>query len=573
MPLGHLTNIPLLGARSATQIVVASDASVVWPSEGDGVRVCDGTADEVQLAAAIAALPTAGGKIIVSDGTLTMAAGLTLTTGVTIEGQGIGATTLDVAGSFTVFTMATAYGTLKNFTVDGKSRTHTANIVAITSGSNYLLDLRILAVRAEAVKFSGNGFDNFLRGLILEQCGYADDSEAVLDFSGESNANIITDCHIEENQWHAVRTSGNALANRFVNVKIHGDASGTRYRAFSLESVRNILSACYLPNHDVGVFISAAANTVGNCYIVATDTTGIDQTSRDGIIAHNTIESAVVGIAVNFHRNIIHGNRLDTLSGVGIDVTGGNFSRIDGNEIREGDLEGIKVVGNDNEITDNTIHNIGKGTTNTYNAIHIDGDRNTATGNRVEDDTPDMQYAIHIDTGEANNVVERNILNDNGATGRINDLGTTTRIRDNIGAVASGDVVSITLVIDHAALTDDGGATGRIDFAETIPAGSIIKSVKSDFTEAWNSDNTTTLTMMIGIAGDLDAYNLTADPGENAFNHTTDVFWGESDCQAHRVTAAATPRVTFTEDNNIGDIIGGAGAAGKVDITITYMKA
>ncbi len=139
--------------------------------------------------------------------------------------------------------------------------------------------------------------------------------------------------------------------------------------------------------------------------------------------------------------------------------------------------------------------------------------------------------------------------------------------------ITSGDVVSITKVIDHADLTDDGGATGRVDFDDAIPAGSIIKAVKCDFTELFNSDNTTTLTMMIGYVGDLDAFNLTADPGEAAFNHTTDVYWGESDCQAHRVTTAKTPRVTFTEDDDITHVIGGAGAQGGVTITITYMKA
>jgi len=149
----------------------------------------------------------------------------------------------------------------------------------------------------------------------------------------------------------------------------------------------------------------------------------------------------------------------------------------------------------------------------------------------------------------------------------------SVKFSSNQGYTASGDVVTLRKDIDHADIIDDGGATGHIDFDDEILAGSVVKAVKCDFTEAWDSDNTATLTMMIGYVGDLDAFNLTADPGENAFNHTTDVFWGESDCQAHIVTAAKTPRITFTEDDDITHIISGAGAQGKIAITLTYMKA
>lgn len=137
---------------------------------------------------------------------------------------------------------------------------------------------------------------------------------------------------------------------------------------------------------------------------------------------------------------------------------------------------------------------------------------------------------------------------------------------------AVGEVVSITKVIDHAALSDGGDATAYIDFDDEIPAGSVITAVICDFTEAFNSDDTTTLTMMIGPQADLDAYNKTADPGEDAFNHTTDVSWGKGDCQEPWVATAATPRVTFTEDDDGTDVINSGSAAGGVTITITYIK-
>ena len=144
-------------------------------------------------------------------------------------------------------------------------------------------------------------------------------------------------------------------------------------------------------------------------------------------------------------------------------------------------------------------------------------------------------------------------------------------INSSMQSTSANPIKRISKVIDHAALTDGTDATAYIDFNNTIPAGSIVLGVKCDFTEAFNSDDTTTLTMMIGYAGDLDAFNLTGDPGEDAFNHTTDVLWFGSDCQVAEVLTAKTPRVTFTEDDDGTDIISSANAAGGVTITIAYM--
>ena len=141
-----------------------------------------------------------------------------------------------------------------------------------------------------------------------------------------------------------------------------------------------------------------------------------------------------------------------------------------------------------------------------------------------------------------------------------------------ISASPVSDIRQMTKAIDHADMVDtQSSAVGHVDFASAIPAGSIIRTVKCDFTESFNSDDTTTLTMMIGYVGDLDAFSLTSDPGDNAFNHTTDIYWGEASCQAPNVTTAKTPRVTFTEDSDITSIVSGGNAQGAVTITITYI--
>ena len=225
-----------------------------------------------------------------------------------------------------------------------------------------------------------------------------------------------------------------------------------------------------------------------------------------------------------------------------------------------GDFNCCRIIGN--EARDN-------GARGFYGPSFV-GDGVVFEGNIAEGNT---QQGIHFSSSTATDMmIASNISYDNTGDDW-GSLPTGATVRHNVGYVASGDVVTIFKAIDHASLTDNGDATAYMDFDDSIPAGSVVQAVKCDFTEAFNSDDTTTLTMMIGYVGDLDAFNLTADPGENAFNHTTDVYWYTADCQAPKVAAAKTPRVTFTEDDDGTDIISSANAQGGVTISITYMKA
>lgn len=74
-------------SRTATLIVAASDSSAKSKAGAD--YVCDGTADEVQIQAAIDALPAGGGKVVLLEGTYYLAASITIVTdddNVTLEG-------------------------------------------------------------------------------------------------------------------------------------------------------------------------------------------------------------------------------------------------------------------------------------------------------------------------------------------------------------------------------------------------------------------------------------------------------------------------------------------------------
>jgi hypothetical protein len=75
-----------LVARSATLIVAASNASPRSKLGAD--YVCDGTADEVEINAAIAALPAVGGKVVLTEGAFVLASNIIVKSKVVLEGQG-----------------------------------------------------------------------------------------------------------------------------------------------------------------------------------------------------------------------------------------------------------------------------------------------------------------------------------------------------------------------------------------------------------------------------------------------------------------------------------------------------
>lgn len=105
-------------------VVAASDAPQVWKDGAD--YLCDGTADNVQIQAAIDASEAGGGEVILSPGSFAIATGLTIVgnddyTGpqVTLHGQGQEVTKLIGANNVDVITMSnSAKVNMQSFTIE-----------------------------------------------------------------------------------------------------------------------------------------------------------------------------------------------------------------------------------------------------------------------------------------------------------------------------------------------------------------------------------------------------------------------------------------------------------------------
>lgn len=120
--------VRVLEASVPTVMVAASDAS-------KKARVlasyrCDGTADDVGIQAAIDSLPSGGGKVVLSEGTFTLAALIDLTTRSDVEIEGVGWATIlkmgdgvDAAGVLGGGAVSRIY--LHDFQIDGNRANNT----------------------------------------------------------------------------------------------------------------------------------------------------------------------------------------------------------------------------------------------------------------------------------------------------------------------------------------------------------------------------------------------------------------------------------------------------------------
>lgn len=93
---------------SASIVVAASDS--LYPEQATPGYKCDGAADDVQINAAIAALPAVGGKVTLLEGNYYIASTITMADNVTLEGAGKGTVLRSVTNSVSITAFADAGG-------------------------------------------------------------------------------------------------------------------------------------------------------------------------------------------------------------------------------------------------------------------------------------------------------------------------------------------------------------------------------------------------------------------------------------------------------------------------------
>lgn len=345
-------------ARPATYIVAASNATAESKAHADAK--CDGTNDEVELQAAIDAVETAGGGLVLlTEGTFTILDGIDLKSEVHIIGCGLDATIIKVAATAsTDFSILSAVSrtefSVGRLTIDGS---------AASIGQNHI----------------GVEIDGCSMGVLRDmEVGQIDrDSSGGIGVSVDGSTDILIDnVRIVSCVWYGLSITDSENVT-YVNsvVKLNGaanittDANATRLAFINVESTSSVAN---------GADISAPYSRVVGC---------------------------------SFNGNGIHGLKL------------GSYVIVQGSEFTENGQHGIRLVSGDyNVITGNLIRGNSQTTDNTYDGISIDAssDSNMISGNLVHQGAAANKHRYGIDCASSTNYVVGNYLLGSGQTGNLN---------------------------------------------------------------------------------------------------------------------------------------------------------
>lgn len=351
--------------RAATVVVAASNANARSKAAAD--YVCDGVDDDVTLETAFAALPSTGGRIILTEGTFTISSNIGMTSKNTIlEGQGMRASIIKVknalAADIAMLSMGTgAYGALKNLTLDGNS----PNQSGAYTWTGFSID-QMPFFDIEGVDFKnmyGSGYAIF---------GYGLDASQVLRIAG---------CHFDNNS----------------NIDVY------TYNVLSLimESNMHVLpgSNCIDLSNQSGGFV-----VVKNNILYGPGLVGITCPVPYAQIMGNEVTLASTGILVSGNESMVKDNRVETSSVDGIVVNLANNCNVEGNTCIGNTGSNIKVTGS-------------SGDTATYNFIH---------GNICRKGGG-CTYGIRVDNSYAQyTLITGNDCYDGGSTAGISNAGTST---------------------------------------------------------------------------------------------------------------------------------------------------
>jgi hypothetical protein len=361
--------------RGATKVVASSTASDLQKAQAD--YVCDGTADEVQINLAIAALPAGGGKVVLTEGTFTTAAMVNLQNHCTLEGQGQDVTTLIGAAAYNNTLIENDYAgghhtffTLRNMTIDhGASKTVGVVLRFVQATDITLENLRIRRGGVMNVYFEHADVAFACKRIYVANCSI-ESSVANDGFSGDG---------IEDMRIVGCRSSGNAgygfgmRASRRIEIvacSSDGDSAGVGFEGVTDSSINGF--DCNAPTGVAGIYIMSDPNTTGISRDITVTAAHVTDAVNQGfaIDGDTTINLRIDLIGCSAIHCGYHGVRLEDCKE--ITVVGGHYL----NNGVSGTAAGIGMVANVKQLQ--VIGVEASNTVGTYQALGVwDGDSAT----------------------------------------------------------------------------------------------------------------------------------------------------------------------------------------------------
>jgi len=280
---------------SATLVVAASDSSAKSKARAD--YVCDGTADDVQIQAAIDAIATTGGCIILLEGTFILESSIVPTNNITIQGMGASTILKGITRPISIGTASKVC--ISNLALDGE--TTYADGIYIFGGLEFIIE------NCYIYGYTDNGI-------------YCAKSSENSRNGGLISGNYISDVgdYLTASAGYGIylKTTGTDYSEyiRVVGNNLHHNGTGLK-----LESNNHVI----------------ICNNLSNNYI--------------GLSVHAGLRSQIIGNTLNHNTN------------VGLSINGGGFCKFIGNNIVHSGNEGISIFGatHDNILHSNHIYSNG----------------------------------------------------------------------------------------------------------------------------------------------------------------------------------------------------------------------
>lgn len=505
--------------RAATRVVATSN--VTWPSsaaeQAAADYLCDGTADEVEINAALASLPASGGKVLLANGQYTLAGPITLGGARRIlQGSGMGVTTLQVPSAAgtpvntTLIAVNNDYCELLDLTIDGNranNAAQTSMTLVTVSGTNAPLVQRVRMINSGqyGLVVLGNVANGVVRDCLIENSGFRG---AVLRAAANQPL-VVSGCTFKTSVSYGVwMDSGpvtlsdcQALSNSSYGFDIDSASQVTMTQCFAQSNAaagyqiegsntRAVLVQCRSVSNGASGFRTDGVQTMFmGC--TSTTTTG----SANGFLTAGT-DALLVGCMssdqgtgfshANTGRVSYIGCRSINNTGRGFDLTngaaqlqgchvlggpgssygivmagaGGNHM-VDGCRIMNCGADGINIGASivNVQLTNNFLTSSGLATNNTYKHMAIAGDQIFIDQNVLRDPPSGNRpsYGIYLDSQCDNCFIGHNDAAGAGINGQIQDGSTTTRRISR-------------LALDYTASTDlYGGAIAAATWTDIVP--------------------------------------------------------------------------------------------------------
>ena len=330
------------GGTASTAVVIGTTASGHTLADCD--YLCDGTADDVEIQAAIDALPETGGEVFIKEGTYQITAALKLKTKVKFIGSGEGtllkrafATVPADIGANSIICADAPYITLKDFRIHGQSSTYqeqdAAAVVSVhgiyaNGFSKGLIENVTNAFNtgcglySDETFFMNNRFINSsfvqnledgckISGLLsaylhFTDCNFSNNGMAGLRLYGQKN--VITGCSFENNTQDGLACFGLTYSH-ITNNLITGIGSGNGIRLTSSSNM-NVINSNIIEETNYGIDINTSNRNVidANLIVAAQGKESIRLTSDSRV-------NTVVGNSIMF-KDVLDANA---------DTTAANF--------------------------------------------------------------------------------------------------------------------------------------------------------------------------------------------------------------------------------------------------------